>query len=76
MFLVIDVMDGKLYWFRTGISICYYKNYFIRSVQVIGGVKGKIYYIVIFIVIFKYDKDICYFVYYFFYIYIILQVCW
>lgn len=76
MFSVTDAMDGKPYWFRTGTSICYYKNHFTRSAQATGGVKGKTYYTATFTVTFKHDKDICYLAYHFPYTYTTLQVCW
>lgn len=74
MFSVTDAMDGKPYWFRTGTSICYYKNHFTRSAQATGGVKGKTYYTATFTVTFKHDKDICYLAYHFPYTYTTLQV--
>lgn len=73
MFSVTDAMDGKPYWFRTGTSICYYKNHFTRSAQATGGVKGKTYYTATFTVTFKHDKDICYLAYHFPYTYTTLQ---
>ena len=75
MFSVSDAMDGKPYWFRTGSSICYYKNHFTRSAQATGGVKGKTYYTATFTVTFKNDKDICYLAYHYPYTFTTLQVC-
>mgnify|MGYP003690202717 CR=1 FL=1 len=74
MFSVSDAMDGKPYWFRTGSSICYYKNHFTRSAQATGGVKGKTYYTATFTVTFKNDKDICYLAYHYPYTFTTLQV--
>ncbi|XP_078313843.1 cytosolic carboxypeptidase 1-like isoform X2 [Crassostrea virginica] len=73
MFSVSDAMDGKPYWFRTGSSICYYKNHFTRSAQATGGVKGKTYYTATFTVTFKNDKDICYLAYHYPYTFTTLQ---
>ncbi|KAL4227460.1 Cytosolic carboxypeptidase 1 [Mactra antiquata] len=73
MFSVIEAMEGRPFWFRTGTDICYYRNHFTRSAQATGGVKGKTYYTTTFTVIFKHSKDVCYMAYHYPYTYSTLQ---
>lgn len=73
LFSVIDAMNGRPYWVRTGTDICYYRNHFSRSAQATGGVKGKTYYTTTFTVTFRYSKDVCYMAYHYPYTYSALQ---
>lgn len=73
LFSVIEAMEGRPYWVRTGTDICYYRNHFTRSAQATGGVKGKTYYTTTFTVTFKHSKDVCYMAYHYPYTYATLQ---
>ena len=74
MFSVIEAMENRPYWVRTGTDICYYRNHFTRSAQATGGVKGKTYYTTTFTVTFKHSKDVCYMAYHYPYTFATLQV--
>ncbi|KAH3841440.1 cytosolic carboxypeptidase 1-like [Dreissena polymorpha] len=73
LFSVMEAMQGRPYWVRTGTDICYYRNHFTRSAQVTGGVKGKTYYTTTFSVTFKHTRDVCYMAYHYPYTYSTLQ---
>lgn len=74
LFSVLEAMEGRPYWIRTGTDICYYRNHFTRSAQATGGVKGKTYYTTTFTVTFKHSKDVCYMAYHYPYTFSTLQV--
>ena len=74
LFSVIEAMEGRPYWVRSGTDICYYRNHFTRSPQATGGVKGKTYYTTTFTITFKHSKDICYLSYHYPYTYSTLMV--
>ena len=74
LFSVIESMEGRPFWSRTGTDICYYRNHFTRSPQATGGVKGKTYYTTTFTVTFKHNKDVCYLSYHYPYTYSTLMV--
>ncbi|XP_052795258.1 cytosolic carboxypeptidase 1-like [Mya arenaria] len=73
LFSVMEAMEGKPFWVRTGTDICYYRNHFTRSATVTGGVKGKTYYTTTFTVTFKHSRDVCYMAYHYPYTFSTLQ---
>lgn len=73
MFSVIEAIQGRPRWVRTGTDICYYRNHFLRAPQTTGGVKGKAYYTATFTVCFQHQYDVCYLAYHYPYTYTALK---
>ncbi|XP_078223587.1 cytosolic carboxypeptidase 1 isoform X12 [Callithrix jacchus] len=74
MYSVQEALNGRPWWIRMGIDICYYKNHFSRSSVAAGGQKGKSYYTITFTVNFPHKDDVCYFAYHYPYTYSTLQM--
>uniref|UniRef100_A0A8D2JE85 Cytosolic carboxypeptidase 1 n=1 Tax=Varanus komodoensis TaxID=61221 RepID=A0A8D2JE85_VARKO len=74
MYSVQEALNGRPWWIRVGIDICYYKNHFSRSSIAAGGQKGKSYYTMTFTVSFLHKDDVCYFAYHYPYTYSALMM--
>ncbi|XP_063726567.1 cytosolic carboxypeptidase 1-like isoform X3 [Symsagittifera roscoffensis] len=72
---VQDMLDtGIGRWQRSGFSIGYYKNQFIRNASVTGGKKGCTYYTLTFSLQFQHSDDIVYIAYHYPFSYTMMQV--
>ncbi|XP_075248917.1 cytosolic carboxypeptidase 1-like isoform X4 [Convolutriloba macropyga] len=75
IYSVQDMLDsGVGRWQRSGFSIGYYKNQFIRNASVAGGRKGCTYYTLTFSLVFTHTDDIVYVAYHYPFSYSMLQV--